>query len=61
MSVQTLILRLPSVRKYLGIPPIPQHMHGKSYSMLESVKYARKMIQDKRIEAEKSAKDRSGR
>ncbi|KAF7794878.1 hypothetical protein EIP86_006021 [Pleurotus ostreatoroseus] len=61
MSVQTLILRLPSVRKYLGIPSIPQHMHGKSYSMLESVKYARKMIQDKRIEAEKSAKDRSGR
>ena len=51
MTVQSLILRQPAIRRALGIPIIPAHLRTTPPSMRDSYFYARKWLHDKMDEA----------
>lgn len=51
MTLQSLILRQPAVRRALSIPLIPAHLSTPAPSMRESLKYARKWWDDKVADA----------
>ncbi|EIW56459.1 membrane insertase OXA1 [Trametes versicolor FP-101664 SS1] len=51
MTLQSLILRQPAVRRALSIPLIPAHLSTPAPSMRESLQYARKWWDDKVADA----------
>ncbi len=51
MTLQSLILRQPAVRRVLSIPLIPKHLSTPAPSMRESLQYARKWWDDKVADA----------
>lgn len=52
MTAQSLILRVPSVRKALDIPRIPDHARIKPPTFLETVRFGSEWIRNKKAEAE---------
>ena len=61
MTAQALLMRLAPVRKLFGIPPIPKHLQGRSYSMLESIQHVKDSYRKKREEADREAMKRIGK
>ncbi|KAH8077084.1 60Kd inner membrane protein-domain-containing protein [Cristinia sonorae] len=55
MTAQTLLLRVPAVRRAFGIPILAQGVGNKSVSMSESVQYASKWFKQKMEEAKEDA------
>lgn len=51
MTVQSLVLRAPSVRKALDIPRIPDNMHAKPPTFLETAKFGIEWFKKKNAEA----------
>ncbi|KAH9894023.1 60Kd inner membrane protein-domain-containing protein [Cubamyces lactineus] len=54
MTLQSLILRQPIVRRMLGIPLIPAHLRQSPPSMMDSLRYARKWWNDKAADVKAS-------
>lgn len=55
MSLHSVIMRLPAVRSYFGIPVIPPQFDSKPYTMLESIKHARNAFLNANQDAKKQA------
>ena len=53
---QTLFLRVPAVRKALGIPKIPDHTPVKSPTFMETVKFGVEWMKNKNAEAQAQAR-----
>jgi len=52
MSVQTIVLRQPAIRRALGIPIVPKQHEMKSASFKESIDFAKKWWKEKKEEQE---------
>lgn len=52
MSIQSVVLRQPAVRRALGIPIVERKHEIKSASFLESIDYAKKWWENKKKEQE---------
>ena len=56
MTAQSLILRVPSIRKALNIPRIPTHLRVKPPTFLETVKFGVDWFKGKSAEAQAQAR-----
>ena len=54
--IQSLILRMPSVRKALDIPSVPGHALIKPPTFMETVQTGSEWLKNKRLEAEAQAR-----
>jgi YidC/Oxa1 family membrane protein insertase len=56
MTAQSLILRVPSIRKALNIPRIPNHLRVKPPTFLETVRFGVDWFKSKSAEAQAQAR-----
>ena len=49
---QTLFMRIPVVRRALGIPIVPRHMQSQSATFKESLDFVKQWWKDKKAEQE---------